>query len=361
MKNIVCLLVVLLVLLLLAVSSHAARIVVATPQVDPGTTNTVLVDCRDVTAIGVTAFGVGVPWNYDTVTITNGIPTNGSVLGISFASTNFTYLWTNLPPVTNITTSTNVLVTIGATNGDPGTAGSSITLKVDGFGAMTYPIVNYAGSQQISANINSNVLTTNIFNLLTAQFPMLNAAWVSARAFTLAPTNGVYLSFNQTGTDFTNLTGTVITTNIVITQPAPSSAPPYWLVVGTNVANSATNFAAALKNAVPSINAFVVATNQVAMQTYGIGLAFTNSVGWATTSNTTNSPLGNITITAASAGDTLNFVAFPSLNLTLPLSTNGATVGTNSLVYGSTFMQFTIVSPSTNGACPGFRLTPSAY
>jgi hypothetical protein len=215
-------------LLFLAVTALAAT--TYTPQVDPGTTNIILVDARGLTGLSATISGTGLTWYSTTLTLTNNPTTNGTqVISVLYSGANSIYTWTNQA---------------GAGNLVPGaTTGAS----------------------------TSNLLAT------------------------IAPA-------------FTSFT---------VTQPA---------------------------------------TNAVTAASYGIPFVITNSAGWATLAAVTNAPAGNITATAAVSDDTMNWQSYPGLNLTLPLSSGQAVAGTNTPLYGWQFVQYTIASVATNGACPTFKL-----
>ena len=202
-----------------------------TPQVDPGTTNTLLVDARGLTGLSATISGTGLTWYSTTLTLTNNPNTNGTqVVSVLYSGANSIYTWTNQA---------------GAGNLLPGaTTGASAS------------------------------------NLLA----------VIAPAFT----------------------------SFTVTQPA---------------------------------------TNAVTVSSYGIPFVITNSAGWASLAAVTNAPAGNITATASVSDDTIDWAAFPALNLTLPLSSGQAVAGTNTPLYGWSFVQYTIASVATNGACPGFKFT----
>ena len=65
-------------LVFLACAAFASRITTYTPQVDPATTNTILVDTRGITGLSVTASGTGTAWYYASVAITSNPNTNGT-------------------------------------------------------------------------------------------------------------------------------------------------------------------------------------------------------------------------------------------------------------------------------------------
>jgi hypothetical protein len=109
----------------------------------------------------------------------------------------------------------------------------------------------------------------------------------------------------------------------------------------------------------PTINAYMVSSNIVAMQTYGIGLAVTNTTSWGTNTVTTNTANGNIQITANVSGDTVNWSSFPALNLSLGLTNGAPNAATNTPLYGWPFVQLIVGSVATNGACPTFKLITS--
>ena len=217
----------------LAVSALAGGTTIYTPQVDPATTNTILVDTRGLTGLSVMASGTGLTWYFDTLTLTNNPNTNGTqVVSVLYNGTNNLYTWTNQP---------------GALN----------------------------------------------------------------------------------------------------------------LVPGATAGASATNLLAVIDPAFPSFTINQTASNVLTVSSYGIPFVVTNSAGWASLAAITNAAAGNITATASVSGDTISWQSFPGLNLTLPLSSGQAVAGTNAPLYGWPFVQYTIASVATNGACPTFKVVAS--
>jgi hypothetical protein len=219
-------------LALLAITALAGSRTPYTPQVDPNTTNTLIVDCRGLQNLSVMASGTGLTWYSTTLTITSNPNTNGTqVLSVLYNGTNNLYTWTN-------------------------------------------------------------------------------------------------------------------------------QAGPLNLVPGATTAASVTNLYSAVQPVFTSLNISQTAS-AVTFSSYGIPFVITNSAGWATLAAVTNTANGNLIVTATVSGDTVSWYSYPGLNLTLPLSSSPTVTGTNAALGGWPFVQFTIASVATNGACPTFKLVPS--
>ena len=331
-------------ILALALTAGTALATTYTPQVDPGTTNTLLVDARGLTGLSVEASGAGVAYYSDTLAVTN-LPTAVSTVGVNFNGTNTLYTWTNQPPVTNSVIVTNWQTSIGFTNGDTGTSGNSLA-----FGDrndQVYVFSVYPGFYQIPANTNALTLATNTFNFLTNIYPTYTLTWQAGGVFSFTTSNRAYLHVNQVGTDFTNspvavvyTTNTVVTTNAAIlagmtAQVAASPATQIYLVV-TNGDNGLNGNTLAIVTGLATnqyvitnapTGAQILATNNAPMLATNVyNFLATNYYGFAltwvgpTNFNIVNSPT-NVNLSIS------NSVIFTNLSTTVYLTTN--TVATN--------------------------------
>jgi hypothetical protein len=236
------------------------------------------------------------------------------------------------------------------TNGDAGIAGNTLAI-VTGLATNQYVITNAPTGAQILATNNATMLATNVYNFLATNYYGFALTWVGPTNFNIvnSPTN-VNLSISNS-VIFTNLSTTVyLATNTVATNL-------YLIQEGATASASMSNLDAVLNRDLPMINAYPVTTNILALQTYNIGLAVTNTPSWATNTVATNTANGSIVITANVSGDTVNWAPFTALNLTLSLTNGAPNVATNTPLYGWPFVQLLVGSVATNGACPGFKLT----
>lgn len=341
-------------LIFAAASVFAGRIATFTPSIDPNTTNTILVDTRNVTGLSLTASGTGTAYNLDTLTVSVNPTTNsGQKFSVFFNGTNYLYTWTNQAGLTTqVAANPATQITLGITNGDAGIAGNVLALIL-GAGTNQYVITNAPTGQQILATNNVGMLATNVFSFLQTNFPSFALSWLGTNRFTITTATNDNLSFSNS-VIFTNLSATVFTaTNTVATNM-------FFVQPGTTTGGSASNLLAVLDRDLLSVNAYMTATNVVTLQTYGLPIGVTNSATWASSSNTTNTPNGNIQITANVSDDVINWLPYSGLNLTLLISTNGSAVGTNVISLGGwPFVQLIVGNVATNGAFPSFKLVTS--
>jgi len=304
--------------------------------------------------------------NVFTLTTTNLGLTSITQSGISNAALLFTN-GASLVYVTNTSITTNSIllagltapvaaqprtqIVLGVTNSDAGTASNYLNVVLGTYTA-SYLIVTNAGTGQISNAATAPALATNVFNFLSAVYPSFTLTLATNIITIVTLTNDV-LSVSQVGADFTNASSTIyLATNTVATNL-------FYLIPGTNTAGSATNLLAVINRDYPSITGSV-ATNILNLYSQGIPLSATNSnqstnTSWCAITSSTNTG-GNIGITATVSGNMANWLSFPSLNLLFPLSATATNAGTNALLYGWPYVQFTIFDASTNGACPGLQL-----
>lgn len=315
----------------------------------PGqTNNTEAIDITKGQSVAVSVRFVGIATTTATISCTNaGGTTNGCSIAI-LGTSNTLYAFTNSVTLSNsVPTNKVTLVTIVATNKT--VYGDTLSVIL-GASTNTYTFTNEASAYTtIDTNATGAGSATNIYNRLVIDYPAITVGVAGSNVTLQVSTNAnlsVVLSSFGTNGSVTLFTST----NLV-------AANSLQISTNSTPAGTATNlYTKLLADFGSNIKISYGSSTSVVLTTYTTnGLSVTNAGNWATVTLTTNAALGTLTFSASNSLDRVNWFRDSARDFTTTIASGGVLTNFNS-IGAIGYLQYSIASPTTNGAASGLKI-----